>query len=69
MSHIRHCLKCYKLEFNNIQTAGSRIEDQASSIDQENALTNQIAIMQILNKADQLVKYLGFQSRFTWYIR
>ena len=69
MSHIRRCSKYCKSKFKNIQATSLGIQKLTGSINWERASTNRDAILQNLNKAQQPIKRLGSQSRFTWNIR
>ena len=46
-----------QVRIQNIQAAGSRIKNQASSINREKLLTDQTTILQILNKAHLPVNF------------
>lgn len=48
---IRHCSKCYKSKFKNVEATGSRIKFQAVLIDREKPSIDRDAICKILNKA------------------
>ena len=69
MKYIRHCSNCYKSKFKNIQATCLGIQKLTGSINWERASTNRDVILQNLNKAQQPIKRLGSQSRFTWNIR